>query len=249
MEEINTILGYEDSLKIIQNKDNFRFSLDSTFLAFFTEIKKKTDRIIDLGSGNGAIPLFLSMFTTKPIFGIELQEEVALMAKRSVELNNLENQIKIINGDIKNIKDYFLSDSFGLVLSNPPYFKVNHTSSLNEKEEISLARHEITVTMEDIVKASFYLLKEGGTLSMVQSTDRFSETIFLLKKYNFYIKRLRFVYPSKGKESYIFLFDAGKRVKEQGIKILEPLYVYNDNNEYTDEVKAYFHYGENNGKK
>lgn len=249
MEEINTILAYEDSLKIIQRKDSFRFSIDSTILSFFVQIKKTTGQIIDLGSGSGAIPLFLSMFTTKPIYGIEIQESVFELSKRSVELNHLENQISIINGDIREIDRYFKKDSFGLVVSNPPYFKVHSESFKNADESVSISRHEVKITLEEIIEAGKYLLKDGGSLCIIQATDRFMETIDLLKKHGFAVKRLRFVYPTTSKESNVFMVDAMKNQKDQGLKILPPLYIYNESNDYSSEILSYFHYGEKNEEK
>ena len=247
MEEIDTILAYKDSLKIIQEKNSFSFSIDSTILSFFVDIKKKTNNIIDLGCGNGVIPLFLSMFTDKKIYGIEIQKYSFSRALRSVELNNLSNQITILNDDIKGISNKLGKDSFGLVVSNPPYFKTNDSSFKNDEECLSIARHELLITFEEIIKEANLLLKEGGSFSFIQRTDRFLETIDLLKKYHFSIKRLRFVYPKCGKESYVFMMDATKRGKEDGLKVLEPLYIY-DGSDYSTEVLSYFHYGEKDEK-
>jgi len=244
MEEvINTILAYNNSPKIIQRKDAFNFSIDSTILSFFVDIKKKVDKILDLGSGNGAIPLFLSLRTTKPIIGIEIQKDLVDMANRSIAINHLESQIKVMEGDIKGISKQLGLSSFNLIVSNPPFFKIETSPSLNESEYESIARHEIKITMGDIIKEASLLLKDNGSLVMIQSTDRFLETLDLLKENNLIIKRLRFVYPRDKKDSYVFMFEAVKNGKSHGLKVMEPLYIF-DKDDYSKEVLSYFHYHE-----
>ena len=249
MEEIDNILGYKESYKIIQERDEFSFSIDSTLLAFFCDIKLRETRIIDLGTGTGIIPLILALRTNKEIYGIELQEKAFDRASRSVKLNNLEDKIKIINEDIKNLDSIFKPSSFSTVLSNPPYFRLDETELKNENENLKNSRHETLITMEDIISKASYLLKDKGSFNMVQRSERFLETIELLKKYRLIPKRIRFIYPKKGKDSYIFLIDARKNGKDHGLTILEPLYIYKENGDYSDEIIEYYHYGENNDKK
>ncbi len=249
MEEIDNILGYKDSYKIIQERDEFSFSIDSTVLSFFCDIKKRETRIIDLGCGNGIIPLILSLRTDKEIYGIEIQESSYDRAKRSVTLNNLDDRIKIINGDIRNIKNIFSPSSFSSCVTNPPYFTLNETKLKNENENLKNSRHEFNITMEEIIKNGSYLLKDGGSFNMVQRSERFLETIELLNKYKLVPKRIRFVYPKPNKDSYVFLIDARKNGKKHGLSILEPLYIYKENGEYSKEIIDYFHYGENDEKK
>ena len=249
MEEIDNILGYKESYKIIQERDEFSFSIDSTLLAFFCDIKLRETRIIDLGTGTGIIPLILALRTNKEIYGIELQEKAFDRASRSVKLNNLEDKIKIINEDIKNLDSIFKPSSFSTVLSNPPYFRLDETELKNENENLKNSRHETLITMEDIISKASYLLKDKGSFNMVQRSERFLETIELLKKYRLIPKRIRFIYPKKGKDSYIFLIDARKNGKDHGLTILEPLYNYKENGDYSDEIIEYYHFGENNDKK
>ena len=244
MERIDNILGYKESYKIIQESEEFNFSIDSTILSFFLDIKLRESRIIDLGCGNGIIPLLLSMRTNKEIYGIELEKSSYDRASRSVKLNNLDNQIKIINDDIKNLTSLFKPSSFSLVVSNPPYFRLNDTALKNDNENLKNARHETNITMEEIIKISSYLLTDGGSFNMVQRSERFLESLELLKKYRLVPKRIRFIYPKKNKESYIFLIDSRKNAKEHGLKILDPLYIYDEDGNYTKEVLEYFHYGE-----
>ncbi|MBP5343031.1 tRNA1(Val) (adenine(37)-N6)-methyltransferase [bacterium] len=246
MEEIDNILGYPSSHKIIQEKDAFSFSIDSTILSFFCEIKSRDKGIIDLGTGNGIIPLILSLRTDKEIIGLEIQKNVYDRARRSVELNGLECQIKMINDDILNVDKRFKQSSFSLVISNPPYFRINDSKHKNEIDEIKFSRHEYLITLEDLIKKSSYLLTDGGSLSIVQRTERFIETIELLKSYRLTPKRIRFVYPNQDKDSYVFLIDARKNAKSHGLKILPPLYIYDKDGDYTQEIKSYFHFGEKN---
>ena len=244
MKKVNTILAYESSLKILQKDDSFNFSVDSTILSFFAREAIRTGKIIDLGSGTGAIPLFMSMFSKDKIYGVEIQKEISDLSFDSVKLNHLESQIEIINDDIKGISKRFNPSEFSLVLSNPPYFRVEDSKLKNDNEALLIARHEVKITMEDIIKEARVLLKDNGALCMVQRSERFIETINLLNKYGFSLKRLRFVYPKRGKESHIFLMDARKTNKSHGLKVLEPLYIYNDNDDYSDEILKMYHYGE-----
>ena len=239
-EVINELLGYEN-LKIIQRPDMFHFSLDSTLLANFAIPREKAKNILDLGTGNAPVPLFLSLKTKAHITGIEIQEEVYDLAKRSVELNNLEKQITILNDDIKGIHKQFENSTFDMVTCNPPFFKYKETSNTNSNLYKTIARHEVKVTLEEIIFEVKRVLKTKGSFCMVHRTSRLVEIISLLTKYDFSIKRMRFVYPKKGKESNMVLIDAVNNTKAE-LKLLEPLYVHKEDG-YTDEVRRIFNYG------
>lgn len=239
-EVINDVLGY-DGLKIIQRPDMFNFSLDSTLLADFCKILTKTKKILDLGTGNGPIPLFLSLRTKAKIVGIEIQEEVFDLAKRTIELNNLEDQITILNDDIKGIHKKFENGEFDIVTCNPPFFKYKESSHTNKNDYKTIARHEVLVTLEDIIIESKRLLTTKGSLVMVHRTERLVDIINTLTKHRFQVKRLRFVYPKKGEESNMVLIDASNN-GQPGLKLLEPLYVHEDDH-YTEEVLRIFNYG------
>ena len=143
---INDLVGY-DNLKIVQVNDYFNFSLDSVLLANFATITDKTKKIIDLGTGNAPIPLILSTRTNNKIIGVEIQKEIYDLAVETVSINKLENQIEIINRDIKDLLSIYENESFDLVLSNPPYFKKIETSIINENVVKSNARHEILINL------------------------------------------------------------------------------------------------------
>ena len=183
VEVINDLLGYE-GLKIIQRPDIFNFSLDSTILADFVTINASTKEIMDLGCGNGYIPIFLTLRTHAHITGVEIQEEIYDLAKRSVSLNNLDSQITIINEDMKKVHEILGTSTFDVVVSNPPYFKYQESSNINKNEYLTIARHEVKVTLDEVVKCANILLKDGGTFAMVHRSDRLLEILETFRKYN-----------------------------------------------------------------
>lgn len=239
-EVINDLLGY-DGLKIIQRPDMFNFSLDSTLLAMFAPIQGKTKKIMDMGTGNAPIPLFLSLRTKASITGVEIQPDVFDIATRNITLNKLDSQIKIINDDIKGIHKKFDNSEFDMITCNPPFFKFKETSNTNKNDYKTIARHEVLITLEDIIIEAKRLLKTKGSLSMVHRTDRLIEIIETLRKHGFSVKRLRFVYPKKGEQSNMVLIDS-RNNGNTGLELLEPLYVHNEDG-YTNEIKEYFNYG------
>ena len=235
-EVTNYLLAYEN-MKIIQRKDMFNFSLDTVLLANFCSINKNVEKIIDFGTNNAAIPLLLSTRTTTNIVGVEIQEEAVDLARKNVALNNLENQITIVNQDIK---EYVKNNRrVKLVVCNPPFFKLGEKSHLNDNEYLQIARHEIAITLEEIIASASFILDHGGKFAMVYRPDRLIETINLLQKYDLEPKRLRFVYPKQGREANTFLIEAIKTGKI-GLRIEAPLYSHNEDGSYSDEVMKYF---------
>lgn len=241
MESIHELLGYEN-IKIIQNDDMFRFSLDSILLAHFVQVNYNTKRIIDLGCGNAPIPLFLTLKTKAKIYGIEIQKEVASIAFRSVKLNNFEDQIEIVNADFKGIYKQNFANSFDIVISNPPYFKYYPTNHVNKNDYLTIARHEVMANLDDVVGEARKLLIDGGALYLVHRTERLAEIISTLEKYNFQVKRMQFIYSKvKSNESLTVLIEA-KKNRNIGLKVMKPMYIYNENDEYTEEVKKIFNF-------
>ena len=171
-----------NNYKIIQNKKGFCFGIDSVLLANFASDIKQNSNVVDLGTGTGIISfLLLAKNNIKKITGIEIQEEVADMAKRSIELNNLENKFNIINCDVKNILKYVERDSQDVVISNPPYKKLN-TGGKSDDEKNLISRHEILADIFDFVKASKNILKDKGTLYLVHRPERLSDIMCALKE-------------------------------------------------------------------
>ena len=233
---INYLLAY-NNLKIIQRKDMFNFSLDTVLLANFCTITKDVKKIVDFGTNNAAIPLILSRRTNKPIIGVEIQKEAVELAKKNITLNSLDNQIKIVHSDIKE----FVNDSIkvGLVVCNPPFFKVDEDSNLNDNEFLTIARHEIKINLEEIIKSAAKILDNRGKFAMVHRPQRMIEILNLMQKYDIEPKRIKFVYPKYNKESHILLVEGIYKGKK-GLKIEPPLYAHNNDGSYSDEIKKMF---------
>ena len=237
MKMTNYLLGYRD-MYIVQDPSMFKFSLDSVLLPNFATINKAAKNILDIGTGNAPIPLILSRKTNAHITGVEVQKEVYDMAVESIEINKLGDQINIVNADIK---DYYktLDTKFDVITCNPPYFKVNENSNKNDSEYKTIARHEVLLNLEDIMKISRSLLKTNGFLSIVHRPERLVDIITLMKQNNIEPKKVQFVYPKKGEEANILLIEGSLNGKP-GMKVLEPLYVYNEDGNYTEDIEKYF---------
>lgn len=238
MEVTNYLLGYK-KLKIVQNTEMFNFSLDSVLLPNFITISKHATKIMDIGCGNAPIPLILSTKTNAKIIGVEIQKEVSELAKKSVSINNLENQIEIINGDIKNIVENSPVNTFDIITCNPPFFEVNDCSKFNKNDYKTIARHEVTLNIEELLIVAKRLLKNDGVLGIVHRPERLIDVLEVMRKYNIEPKRIRFVYPKKDKEANILLIE-GRKNGKKGIKICPPLYSHEENGNYTLEVQKYF---------
>lgn len=237
MEVVNNLLNYED-IKIVQNSNWFSFSLDSVLLSNFAHVNNKM-KIMDFCCGNAPIPLILSTKTKAQITGVELQKEVFLLANKSIKLNNKEKQIKIINEDVKELNNIYETDSFDLITCNPPYFKYKNKSNINPNNTKALARHELSLTLEDVFKAAKKLLKNNGKLVMVHRTERLIDIICLMRKYNLEPKRIKFIQSFSDSNSNLFLIEASKN-GNAGLKIESNLIVHDKNNDYTDEIKKMF---------
>lgn len=223
--------------QIIQSPTVFSYSLDAVLLANFTYIPIKKGRVLDLGTGNGIIPLLLSERTRGPITGLEIQPKLADMAMRSVRLNNLEKQINIITGDLTRPQTALRQSFYEVVTSNPPYFKTPQKTEHNESEYMTIARHEVKCSLEDVVKAAKLYVKPGGKVSFVHRPERLVDIITLFRKYQIEPKRMRLVYPKQGKMANTLLIE-GIRDGQSGLKILPPLYIYEADDEYTKEARA-----------
>lgn len=222
-------------LKIIQNTEGFCFGIDSILLSNFANEIKKGSKIIDLGTGTGIIGILLcAKIQNAKVVGVEIQEEVYEMAKRSIKLNKLEERFTLINTNIKELEGKEEMGTYDAVVTNPPYKKEN-TGLQNENQKKLISRHEITAKLEDFIRISSKLLKDKKDFYMVHRPDRLVDIIELLRKYKLEPKKMQFVYPKQEKEPNLILIKATKNAKPF-LKVEKPLYVYKENGEYTDEI-------------
>lgn len=223
-----------NGLKIIQNKKWFCFGMDAVLLTNYCEIKNNSS-IVDLGTGTGIIPILLSgKKNYSKAYAIEIQEEVAEMAKRSVELNNLQDKIEILNIDLKNILNHLEPNSFDAVISNPPY-KLNNSGIINPLDKKAISRHEIMCSLEDVISTAASLLKQYGRFYMVHRPDRLADIMCLLRKYRLEPKQIRFVHPRAYEKPNMVLVRATKHGNPE-LKFDPPLYIYDEDGKYTKDV-------------
>ena len=225
-------------LRLIQKKKGFCFGVDAVLLSDFCDVKKN-DRVADLGTGTGIIPVLLAGKTpAKFIVGLEIQADMAQMAARSIVLNNLEDRVSIIQGDIKQAKEIFGASSFNLVVANPPY--MNRGGGLvNPSDAKAISRHEILCTLADVVKAAAALLVPGGQFAMVHRPDRLVDIVWLMRNHQIEPKFLRFVHPSPYKKPNLILIK-GTRNGNPQLKMMEPLYVYDEKGKFSDEINKIY---------
>src|SRR5699024_5513164 len=197
----------DESMKIIQSPSVFSFSLDAVLLAHFAYIPEQRGKILDLCTGNGVVPLLLTRRTKAEIVGVEIQARLMEMAKRSVRYNQLNKQITVIHGDLKEMKSTLGHSSFDAITCNPPYFHTPAKTEQNENEYLTIARHEITCTLEDVIAACKLHVRPGGKVSMVHRPGRLIDLLTLFRKYKLEPKRLQFIYPKKGKNANMLLIE------------------------------------------
>lgn len=238
MEVKNYLLGYKN-LYIIQDTEMFNFSLDSVLLPNFVTINKKTKKILDIGSGNAPIPIILSTKTSAEVVGVEIQKKSYELAKKSIKINNLTNQIIMFNEDINEFYLKTESDTFDLITCNPPFFPVTSDSKFNNNDYKTIARHEVKLNLDDIFKIAKKLLKNNGNIAIVHRPERLLDIIDSMKKYNIEPKRVQFVYPKKDKAANILLIE-GTKNGNKGLKIEAPIYTHDEDGEYTEQVKKFF---------
>lgn len=233
MKVLNDLL-WDGELKIFQDTEMFKFSLDSVLLSNFATINKSTNRILDIGTGNSPIPLMLTKRTKAKIDAIEIQEESYKLGYESIKYNNLQNQINIILGDIREKYKELENNFYDTIISNPPYYRQNVKIPLYENKKI--ARNEQSLSLNDIFVISKKLLKDGGNIAIVIDTDRLTEAIELMKNNSIEPKRLQFVYPKETKNSKILLIEGTKNGKP-GIKVLNPIFIQDSSNQYTSFIE------------
>ena len=230
--------------KIIQNPDWFCFGMDAVLLSAFAVVKEG-EQALDLGTGTGVIPILLEARTKGRHFtGLEIQEPVADMARRSVALNHLEKKVSIVHGDIKEASSMFGRASFEIITCNPPYMNHQH-GLLNPSEPKAIARHELLCTFEDVAREAAACLRPGGRFYLVHRPRRLMELLTVLRAYKLEPKRMRFVHSYASREANMVLIEAFRGGGVQ-MRIEPPLIIYQDTNEYTDEVKYLYYNVERN---
>ncbi|WP_125666581.1 tRNA1(Val) (adenine(37)-N6)-methyltransferase [Paenibacillus baekrokdamisoli] len=223
---------------IIQSREVFSFSMDAVLLARFAGIPPK-GRVLDLCTGNGVIPILMTTRTKAVIDGVEIQPRLADMARRSVEANELEEQVHIYEGDLRSFHEEVGYGIYDAVTVNPPYMPEG-AGDQNENEHYANARHERNGSLDDIVAACARLVRTGGRVSMVHRPSRFVEIVETLRKWKLEPKRIRFVHPHAEAEANMVLIEAARDGKPD-VKLLPPLIVYNEQRQYNEELmKMYY---------
>lgn len=229
-----------NNFKIIQNPSRFCFGMDAVLLTGFADVKEG-ETVIDLGTGNGIIPILLAAkYPGKHYTGLEIQSANVDMACRSAKYNNIEDRVEFVEGDIKTASSTFGRAVFDVVTSNPPYMTGNH-GLVNPDESKAIARHEILCTLDDVVREASSLVKPGGRFYMVHRPFRLAEIICKLKEYKLEPKRMKLVHPFIDKEPNMVLIEAVKGGKPR-MTIDAPLIVYKEQGVYTEEIYTVYGY-------
>lgn len=234
----NRLLNFGNNV-IFQDDEAFLFSLDSVILANFVSIRLTDKNIVDLCSGNAPIPMLLSFRTKANILGVELQKDIYDLGYESIISNKMDKQISFVNCDIKKLLDVKYEGKYDVVTCNPPYFKYKEGSLINQNKNKMIARHEVCTNLEEVIKISSYILKTNGTMALVHRPERLMEILFLMRKYNIEPKKMRFVYPKEDRDANMVLIEGSKNGKI-GLRMLAPLIIYNNNGDYTEEVRKMF---------
>lgn len=235
---------FRENMRIIQSSETFSFSVDALLLANFVKINKCDNRIMDLCSGNGIIPLLLSSRAAKPIDAVEIQSLLADMAERSIEMNGKSDQITMYNADIKSLKTSMKHSSYDVITVNPPYFTSNQP--LKDKGPQSIARHELHIDLKGIVEACRYLITNKGRLYMVHRAERSAEVFTELHNQGFRVRRAQYVYNDTNSRTAMFIVVEAIFNSNAYADILPPFYIYKADQVYSDEMLEVY-YGDNRG--
>jgi tRNA1Val (adenine37-N6)-methyltransferase len=226
------------SIKILQKRKGYRFSIDSILLANFIRLRRG-QKIVDLGTGSGIIPILLgTKVKSTEIWGVEIQEDLAEMAKKNVEINHLSGRIHILQGDARNLVHRMESEGFDIVLTNPPYRRIR-SGRLNLQSERAIARHEIMGSLTDMASAAYRLLKPKASFCVVYPAVRIADLITSMRESHLEPKRLRLVYPNIRKGAQLILFESTKG-GGPGVEINPPLFIQDLNGLYSEEMRSIY---------
>lgn len=221
--------------RLIQNPKAFCFGIDAILLAHFAKVTKVTQKILDIGTGTGIIPIVMHAIYQKGTYiGIDIQEDMIEMAKRSVTLNQIDKDVSMKVIDVKACRDYFKAGTFDLITCNPPYMK-GEAGLKNEHPSKMISRHEIRCTLEDIISGASYLLTYRGKLCLIHRPHRLVDIMTLMRQYKIEPKVMRMVYPKMGKAPTMVLIEGVKNGNPE-LRVGAPLIVYNEDGTYTDEI-------------
>ncbi len=243
---IKNSLGYDSDLWVYQDKSMFNYSVDTILLGNFTTINSQVKRILEIGTNNGALAIFMSARSKKiKIDALEIQKKAIELARKNIKLNNKEKQINLINDDFnlyykKHCKEQM--KKYDSIICNPPFYKVEASLKNKGTDEKLIATHEIKLTLEDVIKGSAKIIKQKGYLSIVEPTERLVDIVTLMRKYGFEPKRIQYVHPREDQKSNLVLVE-GRFRAGWGTHHLKNIYLHtNDKNEheYRDEVKALY---------
>jgi tRNA1Val (adenine37-N6)-methyltransferase len=235
-ETLDTLFG--GRLKILQKKQGYRFSIDALLLAYFAE-PGPDDRVIDLGTGCGIVPLILIFRKkAKKVTGVEIQASLADLARRNAVLNRCSTRFQVWEDDLRGLDKRAKRESFDLVLTNPPYRRVG-SGRVNPHMEKAVARHEIKATLEDVLQAAHYLLKDKGRLAIIYPASRVADLMRGLSQYHLEPKRIQFVHSHEKDEARLVLVEALKEGHAQ-VKILPPFFLYDSSGNYTPAARELF---------
>ena len=243
---VKNSLGFDSDLYVYQDKEMFNYSVDTILLANFVSLNRFTKRILEVGTNNGALSIFLSERTkTAEIDALEIQEEALKIAEKNLEINNKQDRINLIHGDFN---DYAIDQAkkqakkYDVIICNPPFYRLDSSSRRKGSDALYVATHEVKLNLEQLIKGSAKIIKQKGYLAIVEPTERLVDLFVLLRKYGFEPKRVQMIHPRADKKSNLVLVEARFKVG-WGTHFLPNIYLHTDDvdaHEYRDEVKELY---------
>lgn len=229
---------FHGRLRIIQKSEGYRFSIDAILLAHFSSLLL-ADSIADLGTGSGIVPLILAKKTpAASIVGVEIQEDMADMAKRTIALNGLADRVSILHEDLRSLRSRFAASSFDLVVSNPPYYPVDE-GRINPDEEKAIARHEIMAKAKDVIGISHYLVKPSGFVNLIFPARRMVDLLIQLRASGLEPKLIRVIYSHSHDEAKLVMVESRKGVGPETV-VKSPFFIYSDEGGYSEDMQQIY---------